>query len=55
MLLKFREEINKTFPWLWTLEGIAFKDTLDQVESIDGIKAKFFELYKYYARNYKKI
>lgn len=41
MLLKFREEINKSFPWLWTLEGIVFQDTLDQVESIDDIKAKF--------------
>ena len=41
MLLKFREEINKSFPWLGTLEEIVFNETLIPVESIDALKAKF--------------
>lgn len=41
MLLKIREEINKGFPWLGTLEKIAFNGTLSHIESIDDIKEKF--------------
>jgi len=41
MLFKFRDEINKTFPWLGTLEEIVFNETLTHVESIDDLEAKF--------------
>jgi two-component system response regulator YesN len=41
MLLKLREEINKSFPWLVTLEEIVFNETLTHVESIDDLKTEF--------------
>lgn len=41
VLLQLKHELNKNFPWLWTLEEIIFHDTLSHSESVEDLQIKF--------------